>query len=641
MAKPFVTSINLNNNELQNVRVQNLATPPAHAAGRIYYDTGLAHFRVSDGASWTDLTAATAGYTDESAQDAIAAAIAAGTATNITITYNDASNSFSYAVAADGAAATPTLRTLGTAATQAAAGNDARLSDTRTPTAGSVVDASVAAGAAIAESKLALASDAAATTASRRTLGTGALQAAAGNDSRLSDARNPIAGSVVDASVSASAAIAESKLALASDAAAGVASRRTLGTGALQAAAGNDARLSDTRTPTAGSVVNASVAVGAAISSDKLADGTTNGVYTLTERTKLAGIATGATANSTDAYLLNRTNHTGTESADVLTDGTTNKAFLATERTKLAGIATGATANSTDAYLLSRANHTGTQLAATISDFTTTVTAFRHDQFAAPTASVSWNSQYLTNLHDPTNPQDAATKNYVDATATGLDVKASVQVATTANITLSGLQTIDGYTTVAGDRVLVKNQTTASANGIYVAAAGAWARSSDADNSGSASEVSSGLFVFVENGTTQATTGWILSTTGAITLNTTSLTFTQFSGAGTYTNGNGLNLTGNSFSVKPSTGIAVSAAGVALDTTVAVRKYAQTIGDGTTTSFAISHGLATQDVTVAVYATASTFDEVIPDVQHTSASITTIIFATAPTANQYRVVIHG
>ncbi|CAN7598603.1 hypothetical protein LJR234_004629 [Mesorhizobium amorphae] len=89
----------------------------------------------------------------------------------------------------------------------------------------------------------------------------------------------------------------------------------------------------------------------------------------------LINVANGATANSSDAFLLSRANHTGTQSADTLTDGTTNKAFLATERTKLAGIATGATANSSDAFLLARANHTGTQLAATISDFSTAADA--------------------------------------------------------------------------------------------------------------------------------------------------------------------------------------------------------------------------------------------------------------------------
>jgi hypothetical protein len=114
---------------------------------------------------------------------------------------------------------------------------------------------------------------------------------------------------------------------------------------------------------------------GKTIGADQLIDGTTNKAFLATERTKLAGIATGATANSTDAVLLARANHTGTQSADTLTDGTTNKAFLATERTKLSGIATGATANSSDATLLARANHTGTQTASTVSDFSTAADA--------------------------------------------------------------------------------------------------------------------------------------------------------------------------------------------------------------------------------------------------------------------------
>jgi hypothetical protein len=99
----------------------------------------------------------------------------------------------------------------------------------------------------------------------------------------------------------------------------------------------------------------------------------TTASFTTAKDTKLTGIATGATANSSDATLLNRANHTGTQSADTITDGTTNKAYTATEKTKLAGIATGATANSSDATLLARANHTGTQIASTISDFATAV----------------------------------------------------------------------------------------------------------------------------------------------------------------------------------------------------------------------------------------------------------------------------
>jgi hypothetical protein len=148
----------------------------------------------------------------------------------------------------------------------------------------------------------------------------------------------------------------------------------------------------------------------------------------------------------------------------------------------------------------------------------------------------------------PTVGTDLVNKDYVDGVATGLDVKASVRAATTANITLSGAQTIDGVSVIAGDRVLVKNQTTASANGIYVAAAGAWARSADADNS-PAGEVTSGMFTFVEEGTVNASTGWVLSTANPITLGTTSLSFVMFSAAGSYTGGNGITITGQSIAV--------------------------------------------------------------------------------------------
>ena len=111
-----------------------------------------------------------------------------------------------------------------------------------------------------------------------------------------------------------------------------------------------------------------------------------------------------------------------------------------------------------------------------------------------------------------------------------LNVKQAVRAATTANITLSGTQTIDGVAVVAGNRVLVKNQTTASQNGIYVVAAGAWARATDFDGS-VADEVRAGDFCFVSEGTTNGDTGWVLTTNGTITVGTTSLTFAQFTGA--------------------------------------------------------------------------------------------------------------
>ena len=187
-----------------------------------------------------------------------------------------------------------------------------------------------------------------------------------------------------------------------------------------------------------------------------------------------------------------------------------------------------------------------TLTAAKISDFDTQVRTSRLDQMAAPTASVSMNSQKITGLATPTVDTDAATKGYVDSVAQGLDPKQSVTVASTANIaTLSGLLTIDGITLVAGERVLVKNQDTASANGIYVAAATAWSRATDMD---AWTEVPN-AFVFVEKGSTQADTGWVCTADTGGTLNTTSITWAQFSGAGTYTAGDGLTLTGTTFAV--------------------------------------------------------------------------------------------
>jgi len=142
---------------------------------------------------------------------------------------------------------------------------------------------------------------------------------------------------------------------------------------------------------------------------------------------------------------------------------------------------------------------------------------------------------------------DAYTKTEVDSLVTGLQFKAAARVATTANIaTLSGLLTVDGVTLVAGDRVLVKDQSTASQNGIYVAASGAWARATDADSTSPNSEIKTGMFVYVTDGTENANSGWVVSTTGSITVGTTAITFAQFNGLGDVTVTSGqLTKTGN------------------------------------------------------------------------------------------------
>jgi hypothetical protein len=150
-----------------------------------------------------------------------------------------------------------------------------------------------------------------------------------------------------------------------------------------------------------------------------------------------------------------------------------------------------------------------------------------------------------------TNATDAATKAYVDSVATGLDVKASVRVATTANVDLSGAlengDVVDGVTLVTGNRVLVKNQSTGSQNGIYVVqASGAAVRATDADAD---AEVTPGLFTFVEEGTANGNTGWVLTTDSPITVGSTALAFSQFSDSAALTAGSGLTLAGGDLSV--------------------------------------------------------------------------------------------
>lgn len=214
--------------------------------------------------------------------------------------------------------------------------------------------------------------------------------------------------------------------------------------------------------------------------------------------------------------------------------------------------------------------------ASLISDFNTAVRTNRLDQMAAPSAAVSMNSQRISNVADPTSAQDAATKYYVDSTAQGLTIKAAVRVATTGNITLSGEQTIDGVSAVAGDRVLVKNQTTGSQNGIYLVSASGWGRSSDFDTSAKAAL---GSFVFVEEGTTLADTGWVLANDGTVTLNTTSLSFTQFSSAGIPLAGNGLSRTGNTFAAVGTTNrISVSGSGIDIDSNYVGQTSITTLG---------------------------------------------------------------
>jgi ribosomal protein L24 len=171
------------------------------------------------------------------------------------------------------------------------------------------------------------------------------------------------------------------------------------------------------------------------------------------------------------------------------------------------------------------------------------------------------NSQKITNLATPTDATDAATKAYVDAVTEGLHIHPSVVAATTANVTLASAlengDTLDGITLATNDRILVKNQTTTSENGIYVVqASGQPTRATDFDT---ASEVDSGDFVFVSSGTANGSSGWV-QTNKPATIGTDPILFTQFAGAGTYTAGTGLTLTGTVFSINTGTTVDLNTA---------------------------------------------------------------------------------
>jgi len=318
-----------------------------------------------------------------------------------------------------------------------------------------------------------------------------------------------------------------------------------------------------------------------------------------------------------------------------------------------------------------------------------------HTHAFTPSTNLSMQGFKLTSVGTPTSSSDAATKQYVDDVAQGLNIHAASYAATTTNLnaiysngtsgvgatlTNAGTQaafTTDGTTPSLNDRILVKNQTDTTHNGIYTlttvgSGSTNWVltRATDFDTP---SEIAGGDFTFVDNGTTLANTGWV-NVDEVTTIGTDPIVFQQFSGAGTYTASNGVLLTGTNFTFNPRSGygLATGASGaevklattsglnltsdlavgagngisvltntVAIDSAVVVSKYAANVGDGSATSYTITHNLNTRDVIVSVYESGSPYAEVICDVNHATANTITLLFSVAPTSNQYRVVVHA
>lgn len=297
--------------------------------------------------------------------------------------------------------------------------------------------------------------------------------------------------------------------------------------------------------------------------------------------------------------------------------------------TVTAQTAFGAASGNGSAVTVTRSDHTHGTPTHAFADHST----YRLDQWAVPTVAVSMNNQLLTNVATPVSVADAANKNYVDNAVAGLAWKDSVKAATTAAITLSpATSVIDGVTMTANDRLLIKNQGSAVSNGIYYLNGTDWSRANDANI---ASEVN-GAAVFVEQGTINADTAWVM-TSNVVTVDTDVQTWVQFAGGGTVTAGAGMTQAGNVLNViAGDTSLTVAADSVIVNTAVIADKtYVnnQLIGKaskaagvltGTSSPEVITHGLNTQYVVLTVYNGVSPYTVVEVDWDSTSVNTATI-----------------
>lgn len=607
MARLFVTGINLNKNELQNAVIQNLSNAPSTPAeGQIYFNTSQHVLYFYDGSAWVPASGST-----EVIQDVIGSSLIGGTA--LTSTYNDGTGE-------------TTIDLDNTAVTPGSYGSTTQIPTFTVDQQGRLT----AAGAVNVATTLSVAAEFGSPDTVNLLTDTLTFAAGEGIDTTVTNNTITITGEDATSTNKGIASFNSTDFSLTS---------------------GHVSINTETIQDTVGAMFSGNTETGITVTYEDV-DGTID--LAVTDQ-----FTTHTTSNLTEGTNLYYTpERVQDEISTTIVDGTgLDKSYDDGAGTLTLSIDSTVTTNSGSQTLTNKTLGSNTALG----------------------AALDAGSYKITNLGTPTSSSDAATKAYVDAVSEGLHVHAAARVYIAADVDISSAlvagSEYDGVTLVAGDRILLNGQSTQSQNGIYIVpASGAATRATDFDT---AAEISSGDFVFVSLGTVYANTGWVQTNTPAI-IGTDSISFTQFSGAGTYLAGLGLELTGNTFSadVTPvsgyaslinsggaielktdtSRGLSVNNDGVGLNvgpgltfdsgaltlqTSFALQKYATHVGNGSSTSYTVTHGLGTKDVNVHIYQNGSPYAQIEADVEHTTNNTITVKFATAPTTDEYRVVVIG
>lgn len=621
MARLFVTSINLNKNELQNARIQNLSTAPSSpVAGQIYFNTTTHVLYFYSGTEWIPASGST-----EVIQDLIGSSVIGGT--GLTSTYDDSTG-------------TTTIDLDNTAVTAGSYG-----STTQIPTF--TVDAQgrlTAAGTVNVATTLSVAAESG--TADTVDLLTDTLTFAAGEGIDTTVTNNTITIAGEDATTS------------------------NKGIASFESA---DFDISTGHVSLEDTVVKGIVTDSGALTPSGHGLSILGG-----EGLDVTHVGTTITVTGEDATSSNK----GIASFDSVDFSVASgNVTLNVERVEdiVSNLVIGGTG--IDATYVDGSGTLTIDIDSTVTTNTGTQTLTNKTLGAGNSLSASLDagSNKIINLAAPTNATDAATKAYVDAVSEGLHIHQAARAYASANldilIDIEAGKVLDGVTLVAGDRVLLNGQTNQSQNGIYVVqSVGSAVRAADFD---SPAEIDSGDFIFVSQGTVFANTGWV-QTNAVGTIGADAVSFTQFSGAGTYTAGAGLSLVGTVFSIDTvpasghaslksdngatevkadtSRGLSIDANGLGINagqgltfssgalsfaSGYGIRKYSTDIGDNSATSYTVTHSFGTRDVTVHIYENNSPYAQVEADVEHTNSNVVTIKFATAPSVGEFRVVVVG